>query len=86
MRTQPRTLIGTVVSAAMQKTAVVRVEHVALHPKYRKYVRRSKSYNVHDERGEAKVGSRVEIAECRPLSRTKSWRLVRVIAKPGGES
>jgi len=75
---QKRT-VGVVVGDRMDKTAVVAVERTVLDPRYRKYVRRSKKYKVHDPRNEAKVGDRVEIAECRPISKTKAWRLVRIL-------
>ena len=74
-------LVGTVLTHKMEKTAVVLIERLALHPLYHKYIRKTKRYNVHDETNQAKVGDNVEIAECRPMSKTKSWRLVRVLAK-----
>ena len=72
-----RTFTGTVVSAGMQKTIVVRVDRLKLHPKYQKRYRVMKTYHVHDETGEAVVGRTVMFAECRPLSRTKRWRLIK---------
>jgi len=74
-----KTAVGVVVGDRMDRTAVVAVERTVLDPRYRKYVRRSKKYKVHDAKNQAKVGDHVEIAECRPLSKTKSWRLVRVL-------
>lgn len=74
-----KTRIGIVVSDRMQKTIVVRVEQRVRHPIYLKEVTQTRKYHVHDERGEAKAGDVVEIAETRPLSRTKRWRLVRVM-------
>jgi len=79
MRKAPRTLVGTVVGDKMQKTAVVMVERVYVHPKYQKHMLRHKKYVVHDENKQAKVGAKVEIAETRPISKTKSWRLVKVL-------
>jgi small subunit ribosomal protein S17 len=70
---------GVVVSDAMDKTVVVRVDTVKAHPRYKKVVRRSKRYHAHDERNEAKVGDVVRIVESRPLSKTKSWRMVEVV-------
>jgi small subunit ribosomal protein S17 len=70
---------GTVVSDAMDKTIVVKVEVLKAHPKYKKVVRRSTSFHAHDERSEAKVGDVVRIVETRPLSKTKRWRLVEVV-------
>jgi small subunit ribosomal protein S17 len=79
MREVRKKLVGTVVSHRMQKTAVVRIERVYLHPRYHKYMHRHKEYKAHDEQNQAKVGDKVEIAETRPLSRTKAWRLVRIL-------
>jgi small subunit ribosomal protein S17 len=70
-----RQFIGTVVSTAMNKTIVVNVEKRKLHPKYKKYYRVSRKYHVHDEKGAAKVGEKVVFVECRPISKTKRWRL-----------
>jgi small subunit ribosomal protein S17 len=70
---------GTVVSDAMDKTIVVKVEVVKAHPKYKKVVRRSVKFHAHDERSEAKVGDVVRIVETRPLSKTKHWRLAEVV-------
>lgn len=75
---QHRNFIGTVVSSAMNKTIVVRVDRMKLHPKYDKRYRVSKKFHVHDEKNAAKVGDTVEFMECRPLSKTKRWRLVTV--------
>jgi small subunit ribosomal protein S17 len=70
---------GTVVSAAMDKTIVVRVDLVKAHPRYKKVIRRSSKFHAHDEQNEAKVGDVVLIVETRPLSRTKRWRLQKVV-------
>ena len=70
---------GTVVSDAMEKTIVVRVDVVKAHPRYKKVVRRSVKFHAHDEHSEAKVGDLVRIVETRPLSRTKRWRLVEIV-------
>jgi ribosomal protein uS17 len=70
---------GTVVSDAMEKTIVVRVDVVKAHPRYKKVVRRSVKFHVHDETGQAKVGDVVRIVETRPLSKTKRWRLAEVV-------
>jgi small subunit ribosomal protein S17 len=80
MRGKRKLLVGTVVSDKMQKSIVVLIEHLTLHPLYHKHVRKTKRYMVHDENGQAKVGDKVEIVECRPLSKTKAWRLARVLA------
>ena len=70
---------GVVVSSAMDKTIVVKVETVKVHGRYKKVVRRAKTFHAHDERNEAKVGDVVRIVETRPLSRTKTWRLAEVV-------
>ena len=71
-----RRLSGVVISARMQKTVVVRVDRVTMHPKYKKRYTVSKTYKVHDENSSAKVGEKVEFIECRPLSKDKRWRLL----------
>jgi small subunit ribosomal protein S17 len=70
---------GTVVSDAMEKTIVVRVDVVKAHPRYKKVVRRSVKFHAHDETSQAKVGDVVRIVETRPLSNTKRWRLAEVV-------
>jgi small subunit ribosomal protein S17 len=70
---------GVVVSAAMDKTIVVRVDVVKAHPRYKKVVRRSQRFHAHDERNEAKPGDVVRIVEIRPLSKTKNWRLAEIV-------
>jgi len=76
-----RTLTGVVTSHSGDKSVRVAIDYKIRHPKYGKYVRRRTRLGVHDERNESGVGDLVEIVECRPISRTKSWRLVRVIQK-----
>ena len=70
---------GVVVSAAMDKTIVVRVEVVKSHPRYKKVVRRSQRFHAHDEQNQAKAGDIVRIVETRPLSKTKRWRLAEIL-------
>lgn len=70
---------GVVVSAAMEKTIVVRVDVIKAHPKYKKTMRRSIRLHAHDERGEAKAGDVVRLVETRPLSKTKRWRLAEIV-------
>lgn len=72
---------GTVVSDRNDKTIVVSVERTARHRLYRKVIRRSKKYHVHDEGNEATVGDLVRIEECRPYSRLKRWRLVEILTE-----
>lgn len=82
-RNARRVIEGVVTSDRMEKTITVEVERTFRHPKYGKFVRKAKKYHAHDEKREAKKGDRVEIMECRPYSRTKRWRLVRVVEKAG---
>jgi small subunit ribosomal protein S17 len=76
-----RKLVGRVVSDKMQKTVTVRVERRVRDPMMGKIITRSKKYHAHAETNEFKQGDLVEIAECRPLSRTKSWRVTRLVEK-----
>jgi len=68
---------GVVVSDKSDKTIVVKVETVKVHPKYRKRYTVSRKYKVHDEKNEFKVGDKVVFVECRPLSRDKRWRVIK---------
>jgi small subunit ribosomal protein S17 len=79
-RANRKTRVGVVVSDKMNKTIVVKVERRVPHPHFGKIVRRSKKFYVHDEEGAAKAGDKVLIEETRPLSKTKCWRLVEVLA------
>ena len=76
-----RTLIGRVVSDKMQKTVTVLVERRVKHPTVGKIVTRSNKYHAHAEANEFKEGDLVEIAECRPISKTKAWKVTRLIEK-----
>jgi small subunit ribosomal protein S17 len=76
-----KTRQGVVVSAARDKTITVMLETARPHPVYQKTVRRSSKLHAHDERNEASEGDIVRIAECRPLSRLKRWRLVEIVEK-----
>ena len=76
-----RKLLGRVVSDKMQKTVTVRVERRVKDPMMGKIITRSKKYHAHVDAGEFREGDLVEIAECRPLSRTKSWRVTRLVEK-----
>ena len=78
-----RILQGVVVSDKNDKTIVVQVERRLRHPVLKKTVRLSKKFHVHDEKNEAKTGDTVEIMECRPVSKTKTWRLVKVVRSSG---
>ena len=76
-----RKLVGLVVSNKMQKTVVVQVERRVKHAVFGKIITRSKKFHAHVETAEFKEGDLVEIAECRPISRTKSWRVTRLVEK-----
>lgn len=71
-----RELSGTVVSDAMDKTVTVLVERRVMHPIYKKFILRSKKYLAHDETDAVKVGAKVRIRECRPISKRKRWEVV----------
>ena len=73
--------VGVVETASRDKTRKVTIQYVSKHPKYGKYVRKRTVLQVHDAKNETGVGDRVEIAECRPISRTKRWTVVRVVEK-----
>ena len=70
-----KTRQGLVVSDKMDKTIVVQIDRMVMHPVYKKFVRRRVKYKAHDERNEARTGDTVLIEECRPLSRQKRWRI-----------
>ncbi|MED5407390.1 MAG: 30S ribosomal protein S17 [Pseudomonadota bacterium] len=76
-----RSLQGSVLSTGMDKTITVQVVRQLKHPLYKKYIRRSTKLHAHDEQNECKEGDKVIIEECRPLSKNKSWRLVRVLGR-----
>lgn len=75
-----REFVGLVVSVA-QKTVVAKVDRFKTNAKYKKQYKVSKKYHVHDEKGLAQVGDKVRFIECRPISKTKNWRLVEIIKK-----
>lgn len=79
-----RTLTGTVVSDKALKTITVRVDHRRRHPLYSKSYIVSNKFAAHDEKNEANIGDKVEIVESRPISKSKSWRLVKVIERAEG--
>jgi len=76
-----RAIPGTVASDRMDKTVTVLVERRVLHPLYKKYIRRSTKLQVHDENNECRSGDTVLVRECRPLSKTKNWRLVKILRR-----
>jgi small subunit ribosomal protein S17 len=75
---------GLVVSRSGDRSIKVEINYITQHPKYGKYIRRSTKLGVHDASNQAAVGDLVEIVKCRPMSKTKSYRLVRVIKKGSG--
>lgn len=79
MQKRLRTLQGEVVGDQRHKTIAVLVKTQKKHPTYKKIMVRSKKYHVHDEQNIGKIGDMVEIAECRPISKTKTWRLLKVV-------
>ena len=84
--TQIKSLTGTVVSSKMQKTIAVVVERLVKHPQYGKYVRRTTKLLAHDESNVSREGDLVSIAECRPYSKRKAWRLVEVLRRAEASS
>ena len=74
-------MVGTVVSDKMDKTVVVRIERLVKHKFYHKYVRRRTKFAAHDEENSCKTGDKVMITESRPLSKTKKWRISKIVAK-----
>jgi small subunit ribosomal protein S17 len=73
--------VGVVKSDKMDKTIVVSVETTALHPLYKKYIKRVKKLKAHDETNDAKVGDRVRVVECRPISKEKCWKLAAIVER-----
>lgn len=82
--TVKRSLLGRVVSDKMNKSIVVMMERQVKHPLYGKFIKRSNKFHVHDENNECKVGDTVMFKECRPLSKTKRWSLVKVVDRAAG--
>jgi small subunit ribosomal protein S17 len=79
--TTNRTLVGQVTSDAMDKSITVSVERRVKHPVYGKFMRRSTKVHAHDEANECHVGDTVMVEQCRPLSKSKTWRLVKVLER-----
>jgi len=76
-----RQVNGIIVSNKMEKTVVVQVERLVKHPLYKKYIRRRNKFMAHDKDNSCQIGDRVEITESRPLSKTKRWRVSRILQK-----
>ena len=81
MHAQRKKRTGTVVSNAMQNTAVVAVQRRVQHPKYGKFLTRRTRYQAHDEQNQCEIGDTVVITECRPLSRHKRWRVSKIVER-----
>ncbi|MDR1507622.1 MAG: 30S ribosomal protein S17 [Treponema sp.] len=73
--------VGVVKSDKMDKTIVVAVENMTLHPLYKKYITRTKKLKAHDETNDARIGDKVRVVECRPISKEKCWRLAAVLER-----
>ncbi|MFH1616530.1 MAG: 30S ribosomal protein S17 [Planctomycetota bacterium] len=82
---EQKTRSGVVVSRSGDKSIRVAIEYLLKHRKYGKYIRRTTKLGVHDPENAAAVGDTVEVVECRPISKTKSWRLVRILGKAVAE-
>jgi small subunit ribosomal protein S17 len=78
-----KTMTGVVISKVGSKSVKIALDYKVRHPKYGKYIRRRTKIGVHDEQNLSDVGDVIEIAECRPRSKTKNWRLVKVLTKAG---
>ncbi|MFH1479195.1 MAG: 30S ribosomal protein S17 [Candidatus Omnitrophota bacterium] len=79
VRSKGKEMVGIVISDKMQKSIVVRIDRTAMHPLYRKTIKRKGKVTVHDEKNTAKSGDKVRIREARPFSKTKRWNLVEVL-------
>jgi len=79
------TKVGVVTSNKMDKTAVVAVERLVRHPLYKRSFKKTSTFMVHDEENRCRIGDKVRIVECRPISRHKRWRLVEVLETPPAE-
>lgn len=76
-----KTLSGTVISAAMDKTIIVSIESLKKHPRYGKYVKNAVKYKAHDEKNECNVSDKVTIISCRPISKYKNWRVKEILER-----
>ena len=76
-----RELMGIITSDKMDKSVVVTVERLEKHPVFKKYIKRRMTFKAHDEKNECRMGDKVLIRECRPLSKSKSWRVVSIVER-----
>jgi small subunit ribosomal protein S17 len=76
-----RRVVGRVVSSKMNKSVTVSVERLVKHPVYGKYIRRTSKYVAHDENNSCKAGDVVAIVECRPIAKTKAWRVLEIVSE-----
>jgi small subunit ribosomal protein S17 len=76
-----RSISGVVISNKMDKTVTVLVERLEKHPLYKKYIRKSTKLHAHDEANDCNEGDTVQIEECRPMSKSKSWRVIQVVSR-----
>ena len=75
----PRSVTGIVTSNKMEKTITVKIERKVPHPLYKKYIRKSTKVHAHDEENQCQIGDIVTVQQCRPVSKSKTWRLVKVV-------
>ena len=75
----PRSVTGIVTSNRMEKTVTVKIERKVPHPLYKKYIRKSTKVHAHDEENQCQIGDVVTVQQCRPISKSKTWRLVKVV-------
>lgn len=75
----PRSVTGIVTSNRMEKTVTVKIERKVPHPLYKKYIRKSTKVHAHDEENQCQIGDIVTVQQCRPVSKSKTWRLVKVV-------
>ncbi len=80
-RGKRKTLVGVVISDKMDKTVVVMVNRIVLHPKYKKYIKKRTKVKAHDEKNECRIGDKVLLMETRPLSKEKRWRVRQILER-----
>jgi small subunit ribosomal protein S17 len=80
-KSSKRELLGIITSDKMDKTVVVTVERLEKHPVFKKYIRKRTTFKAHDDKNECRMGDKVLIRECRPLSKDKCWRVVNIVER-----